>query len=98
MSITKKEIEHLAKLARLELSDTEQEKFSKDISSILQYVNKLQELRIDQGLLNKSVIKPAASRLPREDRVIGMGSSEQQELIQQAPEKEDGLIKTEPVF
>lgn len=98
MSVTKKEIEHLAKLARLELSDTEQEKFSKDISSILQYVNKLQELRIDQGLLDKSVIRTSDSQLPREDRVIGLGSSEQQELIQQAPENEDGLIKTKPVF
>ena len=42
--IDKKEVQHLAKLSRLELSDKEIEKFTKDISSILDYVSELQKV------------------------------------------------------
>lgn len=44
MQITKDEIEHIALLARLFLSDEEQEKFGSQLSSILDYMKKLNEL------------------------------------------------------
>lgn len=98
MSVTKKEIEHLAKLARLELTDAEKEKFSKDISSILQYLSKLQELRVDLNLIDSLTTSKDSIQPPREDKVIGKSSGDQQKLIKQAPESEDNLIKTKPVF
>ena len=42
--LSKKEIEHIASLSRLEISGKEKEKFSKDLSVILDYVEKLNEL------------------------------------------------------
>lgn len=42
--ITKREVGHVAKLARLELSEEEQEVFTKQLNSILTYVEKLNEL------------------------------------------------------
>ena len=95
MSLTIKETEQLAKLARLELSAEEKEKYSKDISSILQYVNKLQELKTSaQG-------GPASGRdesITRDDIVVGKTTAEQKELVSRAPDVEDGLIKTKAVF
>ncbi len=44
MKITKQEVEHVAKLARLELSDQEKEKLADQLSNILSYVEKLNEL------------------------------------------------------
>ena len=44
MKITKQEVEHVAKLARLELSDREKEKLTDQLSNILTYVEKLNEL------------------------------------------------------
>jgi len=51
--ITKKEIEDMSKLSRLGLSEKEKEKFSKELSAILEFVNKLDEVKIDK-------IKPTA--------------------------------------
>jgi aspartyl-tRNA(Asn)/glutamyl-tRNA(Gln) amidotransferase subunit C len=44
MKITKQEVEHVAKLARLELSEQEKEKLTDQLSNILTYVEKLNEL------------------------------------------------------
>ena len=44
MKISKKEIEHVASLARLDLSDAEVEKMTVQLDTILQYVAKLDEL------------------------------------------------------
>ena len=42
--ITKKEVEHVSRLARLDLSDEEKETFTKQLNNILTYVEKLNEL------------------------------------------------------
>jgi aspartyl-tRNA(Asn)/glutamyl-tRNA(Gln) amidotransferase subunit C len=44
MKITKEEIEHIALLARLSLSEEEKELFGSQLSSILGYMKKLDEL------------------------------------------------------
>jgi len=44
MKITRQEVEHVAKLARLELSEQEKEKLTDQLSNILTYVEKLNEL------------------------------------------------------
>jgi aspartyl-tRNA(Asn)/glutamyl-tRNA(Gln) amidotransferase subunit C len=44
MKITRKEIEHIALLARLSLSEEEKDLFGSQLSSILDYVEKLNEL------------------------------------------------------
>jgi aspartyl-tRNA(Asn)/glutamyl-tRNA(Gln) amidotransferase subunit C len=44
MKITKEEIEHIAVLARLSLSEKEKQVFGSQLSSILDYMEKLNEL------------------------------------------------------
>lgn len=46
--LTKTEVEKIAELARLELSEKEKEKFSEDLSSVLGYVQKLSEVNIEK--------------------------------------------------
>jgi aspartyl/glutamyl-tRNA(Asn/Gln) amidotransferase C subunit len=41
-----KEVEHIAKLARLNLTEKEKEKFQKELSLILDYIEKLKEVNI----------------------------------------------------
>jgi aspartyl-tRNA(Asn)/glutamyl-tRNA(Gln) amidotransferase subunit C len=43
---SKKELKHLATLARIELSDAELEKFSRQLVSILEYIEQLKELDV----------------------------------------------------
>lgn len=47
MAITKKEIEHIAELSRLELSAEEVQKFGGQLDSILEYVGQLNEVVTD---------------------------------------------------
>ena len=44
MSVTIKDVEHIAALARLEFSPEEKEKFTHQLNDILQYIEKLNEL------------------------------------------------------
>ncbi len=44
MAITRENVLHIAKLARLELSETEIDRMQRDLAGILDYVNQLSEL------------------------------------------------------
>ncbi len=44
MSLSQQEVEHIAKLARLELSEEQKELYREQLSAILDYVAKLREL------------------------------------------------------
>lgn len=44
MKISSKEVEHVAHLARLEITDVEKEKFTAQLNDILLYIDKLNEL------------------------------------------------------
>jgi len=71
--ITKKEVEYVAKLAKLEFSEGEKEEYTSQLNSILDYFKKLNELdtaRIEPtayvismpNLLNEDVVKPSLSQ------------------------------------
>jgi len=97
MSININEIEKLAKLARLEFSKEEKKNFSESISSILQYVSKLQDIKA--GVANEpEAVSAAQPSGLRDDKVIGISSEDQAGLVKMAPESEDGLIKSKAVF
>ncbi len=45
-NVTKEQIKHLASLAQLDLSDSEVEKFSTQLTSILQYIDRIKEVEL----------------------------------------------------
>ena len=57
------EINHLLELAHLELSNEEKEKIAHDLAKILEYVNKLQEVKTDNlepmagGTISKNILR-----------------------------------------
>lgn len=53
--LTKEQIKHIANLARLELSESEEETYRGQLSAILDYVDKLAKVKTDKvSSLNKS--------------------------------------------
>lgn len=48
MGIDRKEVEHIARLARLDLSEEEKEMFAEQLTDIVDYVEKLKELDVDK--------------------------------------------------
>ncbi|NPV74798.1 MAG: Asp-tRNA(Asn)/Glu-tRNA(Gln) amidotransferase subunit GatC [Anaerolineae bacterium] len=92
--LTLQEVEHIAILARLELSAEEKERFRRQLSAILEYAARLQEL-------DTSGIPPTSSVLPprsvlRPDAVEPGLSVE--ELLKNAPRSENGQFRVPPVL
>ena len=87
MSITIKEVEHLASLSALMFSTEEKEKFVKDLTNILDMVNKLQTAETGNDFVfNKS---HKLSEL-RED--IFKESLSQEEVLKNAPKQRRGCF------
>jgi len=96
MAITIQEVEHLASLARIDLNKDEKVRYTEEISSILDYVQKLTDVKTTQDI-DMTLSEDLKSNL-RTDVVYGISSSKQSELIKQAPSSQDNLIKTKAVF
>ncbi len=87
--ISTKETQHVAKLARLELSEEETEKYSKQLGDILKYVEQMNEV-------DTTGVEPMPHPLPvynvmREDVVKYEQTKE--EMMANAPYEEDGFFR-----
>lgn len=47
MAISKKDVEYIAHLSRLEISDDEKEEYTKQLSAILEHIDRLNKLNTD---------------------------------------------------
>jgi len=94
MTLTLDEVEHIAELARLRLTPEEKELYREQLSAILDYAARLQEL-------DTSGIPPTASVLPprsvlRPDQTNPGLTLE--ELLRNAPETEADQFRVPPVL
>lgn len=94
MSISKQDVEHVAELARLELSEEEKERFTGQLNEVLQYVNKLNELDTDDVEPTSHVFQ--LTNVMREDEV--KPSLPIEKVMLNAPDEEDGQIKVPSVL
>lgn len=94
MSIQVKDVEYVAKLARLNLSEEERETFTGQLNAILQYADKLNELNTDDVEPTTHVLH--LSNVMREDVV--KESLFQEKVFRNAPEEEDGQFKVPAVL
>ncbi len=94
MVITDETIEYVGILAKLELSDEAREQAKKDMSNMLDYVSKLNELDTD----NVPAMSHAfpVKNVFREDAVTNGDDREQ--LLSNAPEQKDGCYKVPKTF
>lgn len=98
--ISKEEVKHIAKLARLGVSKKEEEKFQKDISSILDYFSSLSEVILTktEPTFHSTAEFLLKENAMREDKE-GIADVEMaQKLIALAPQKKDNYIKVKAVF
>lgn len=94
MDFTKKDIERLAGLARIELTEEQKERFAKQISSILDYVKQVQE--IDTTAVEEFTHLPELSNVWREDEKNQI--TDVRKSIAQFPEKAGNLNKVKAVL
>ena len=94
MALSKDDIKYCAKLARIELTPEEEEKFFNQLSSILGYFEKLNELDLEG-------VKPiyqvtGQTNVFREDEVTN--ASRPEDMLRNVPEREGDFIKVKSVF
>ncbi|HLA26002.1 MAG TPA: Asp-tRNA(Asn)/Glu-tRNA(Gln) amidotransferase subunit GatC [Patescibacteria group bacterium] len=89
-----KQIEHLAKLSRLGISENEKESLAKDLSAILGFVEKLDKADV-VGVLPASNAAGIFNAM-RQDAADQY--DRQKELVEAAPASKDNLVKVKAVF
>jgi len=94
--ISKEEVKHIAKLARLGLTEKEVEKFQKELSSILDYIEKLKEVDISGMEPTSHSIK--VENVIREDQVNEKLKMKNAKLMDLAPETKNGYLKTKSIL
>ena len=94
MSVTIKDVEHVAKLARLEFTEEEKKMFTRQLNQILEYMEKLNELDTTNVEPLSHVID--LSNVFREDRV--RPSCPVEEVLKNAPAKTEKFFKVPKVI
>ena len=94
MSLTRKDVEHVASLARLGLSDAELDLLQDQLSSILGHIEVLNQLDTEAILPTAQVIQLENVLRPDEVRP----SLPQETVIAMAPETRDGFIAVAAVM
>ncbi len=91
--IDKKDVSHIAKLARLKITDEESSQYADQLSSILKYFEQVSEIKTDniEPLVTPTDIE--AFWRPDEDKK----SYSTDEMLANAPEKTGNLFTVPPV-
>ena len=94
MKLTKEEVLHIAKLSRLTLTDEQVERFSNQMSGVLEYVGQLNE--VDTDNVEETSQVTGLENVYRDDEVKQF--DKQKDLVAQAPASEDNQVKVPNVL
>jgi len=93
--LSKEEIEHIAKLSRLDLSSEEKERYSRELSAVLAYVDQLSE--VDTETVEPTANVTGLQNIWRDDSVESSGITHD-DIELNAPEFKDGFFVVPGVF
>lgn len=96
--ISSEEVKHIAKLARLGLTEQEIGRFQKELSKTLDYIEKLKEVDItDIEPTSHSVLVENVMRND-EMRLNGTSANGAKKLLELSPETKNGFLKTKSIL
>lgn len=96
MKLSKQQIEHVAKLARLGLTEKEKGTFQKKLSSILGFVQKLNEA--DTNEVEPTAHITGLKNVMREDKAGAVNTNQRTKILNLAPKKKDGYVKVKAIL
>lgn len=94
MKLTADQVKHVAKLANLPLSSEEEEKYSEQLSKILEYFKQLTQ--VETSNIEPTFNVSGQSNVLKED--MASASLSQEEALLNAPKKKNGMFETKGVF
>mgnify|MGYP001607145696 CR=1 FL=1 len=92
--LTEEQIKHVAKLAKLEISDVEVEKFQRQLSEVLEYFNILNEVDT-RGIEPTSQVTGLENVFRRDQAQLGQT---QEEALSGTSSKDKGMFKVEKII
>lgn len=96
MILSKDEIQHIAKLARLELTEVELEKYGGQLSAILSYIDQLKE--VDVKGVEPTAQVTSLENVLRQDEIRDWDKAEIEAALSGAPDREERFIKVKRVL
>ena len=94
MTLTREEVDHIALLARLDLSEDERTRFQQQLSAILDHVAQLQQLDTSH-IPPTSGVLPGSARLRADEPRDGLAI---EDALQNAPKVENRQFRVPPVL
>lgn len=94
MTLTQELVEHIAELARLDLSAAEKTRYRQQLSAILAYFEELQAVNTDD-IAPTSGMQAGISRLRQDETATGL---EIEQVISNAPDAKDRQFRVPPIF
>ncbi len=88
------DVKHVAKLANLKLSSQEEKKFETQLSSILEYIDKLKE--VDTKNVEETSQVTGLENVTREDEPLP--SLSQEEVLSNSKSTQNGLFKVKGIL
>lgn len=92
--LSKEEVIKVSQLARIALTDEEVEKFQKDLSSVLDYVEELKSVDTEGLEIVASVT--GLENVQRDDKYVLVDY--QNDILNNAPESKDGYYKVKSIL
>lgn len=89
MGIDREEVEHIAGLARLELSEDEKRLFTEQLAEIVRYFEKLQELDVE-GVEPTCHVEEMSNRFRKDEREQSLST---EEALANVPDSESGQVR-----
>ena len=99
--ISKQDVQHIAKLARLGLTENEIKKFQKDLSSVLDYFKSLKEIdvsKIEPTFHPAELFFEKKLEIMREDKAEHQSPEIANKLVEAVPEKKGRHVKVKAVL
>jgi len=93
--ITVKELEHLATLSRIKLSEEDKKSLIKEFDSILNYVDQLKKVNVS---LDTSGRVGAVKNVTRPDTISSTNNYDRKRLLDEAPDREGDFIAVKKVI
>lgn len=92
--ITVKDVEHVAKLARIAVSEEEKKRYQEQLERILEYVGKLKQINTDNAAPTAHPLESA--NVWRDD--VAQPFADIPDLLKNAPETEEAFYKVKKVI
>ncbi len=94
--IDREKVEHIAKLARLGLTEEEKAKFEAELSAILGFVEKLKEVEV--GNVEPMAGGTDLNNIMREDEAREKDKESRQKILDNAPKRKGDYVEVLAVF